>query len=395
MIGFNEAIEVIRSLSIARRVETVSLAQAAGRVLAEPVRALIASPRSNVSSMDGYAVRDADLKHLPARLRVVGSSYAGAGWNHPLEPGTCIRIFTGAPVPQNADRVVIQEIVRAIGDEAIIEHDPGAARFVRMAGSDFDAGDELLSAGRLLDARALVAAAGADVATLKVHGRPRIRILGTGDELAEPGTARDIADAIPESVTFGVAAMAEQAGASVIGVARLRDELVSMQAEAQAAFADAEVLVVTGGASVGEKDYAKAMFEPLGLELLFSKVAIKPGKPVWLGRVGDRLVLGLPGNPTSAMVTARLFLLPLLAVLTGRSVHEVLNWRTMPLASPLGPCGDRETFHRARLQSHAAEILTFQDSSAQHALASADLLVRQAANAPAVRVGDTVEVLDF
>ena len=153
--------------------------------------------------------------------------------------------------------------------------------------------------------------------------------------------------------------------------------------------------VVTGGASVGEKDFAKAMFDPLGLVLVFPKVSIKPGKPVWLGRVGDKLVMGLPGNPTSALVTGRLFLAPLLAGLTGLSIDRALRWRTEALASELKACGPRETFHRAREVDGSAEILSFQDSSAQKALAAADLLVRQRANAPATPVGAQLEVLDF
>jgi molybdopterin molybdotransferase len=196
-------------------------------------------------------------------------------------------------------------------------------------------------------------------------------------------------------VSFGVAALAQQGGAECIGKTRLRDELSQMQEVARAATENADVVVVTGGASVGEKDLAKAMFEPLDLELVFSKVSIKPGKPVWLGRVGERVVMGLPGNPTSALVTARLFLAPLLAGLTGRPTDEALSWRAIPLASPLGPCGPRETFHRARIRDGAAEILAFQDSSAQKALARADLLVRQRANAPAVAANEPVEVLDF
>jgi molybdopterin molybdotransferase len=152
---------------------------------------------------------------------------------------------------------------------------------------------------------------------------------------------------------------------------------------------------VTGGASVGEKDFAKAMFEPLGLKLVFSKVSIKPGKPVWCGRVGNKLVMGLPGNPTSALVTGRLFLAPLLAGLTGLSIDRALRWRRSPLASALKACAARETFHRAREVGDAAEILSFQDSSAQKALAEADLLVRQRANTSALAAGSEVEVLDF
>ena len=395
MIGFDEAVELIRSVARPLGTDTVAIAEAAGRVLARPVVAQIDSPRSDVSAMDGYAVREEDLEQLPAVLQLVGGSFAGCGWQGSVERGTCVRVFTGAPVPQAADRVVMQENVRSSGNAAIIDEHPGSAAHIRARGSDFRTGDELLTAGRLLDARAIVAAAAADVAELHVYRRPRLHILSTGDELAEPGAAGMRRDAIPESVSFGVAALAQQWGAQGTGRERLRDDLSSMQSVAAGVLETADVIVVTGGASVGEKDFAKAMFEPLGLELIFSKVSIKPGKPVWLGRVGEKLVMGLPGNPTSALVTARLFLTPLLAALTGQPIERALAWRTMPLASPLKACGQRETFHRARLADGTAEILSFQDSSAQKALAEAGLLVRQRANAPAVNAGEPVEVLDF
>jgi molybdopterin molybdotransferase len=307
----------------------------------------------------------------------------------------CARIFTGAPVPAGADRVIMQENVRPEGNCAIVDEHPGPARHIRQRGSDFCAGDELLRSGRLLDPRAIVAAAAADPDGVEVFRRPRLHILSTGDELAEPGTARERADAIPESVSFGVAALAQQWGAECLETTRLRDDLPAMERAAKTALDGADVVVVTGGASVGEKDFAKAMFEPLGLKLVFSKVSIKPGKPVWCGRVGNKLVMGLPGNPTSALVTGRLFLAPLLAGLTGLSIDRALRWRRSPLASALKACAARETFHRAREVGDAAEILSFQDSSAQKALAEADLLVRQRANTSALAAGSEVEVLDF
>ena len=395
MIGFEEAVGLVRSVATPLGTDTVPIAEAAGRVLARAVDAEVDSPRSDVSAMDGYAVREADLDRFPVSLQVVGGSYAGAGWNGSVVPGTCVRIFTGAPVPGGADHVVMQENVRSSGNAAIIDDHPGPARHIRRRGSDFASGEELLPAGRLLDTRAIVAAAGADLAELEVHRRPRLHILSTGDELAEPGTARERADAVPESVSFGVAALAAQWGAECMGRTRMGDDLPRMHGLARAAIDDADLVVVTGGASVGEKDFAKAMFEPLGLELVFSKVSLKPGKPVWLGRVGEKLVMGLPGNPTSALVTARLFLAPLLAGLTGRPIEDALGWRTVPLASAIGPCGARETFHRALSVKGAAQILSFQDSSAQKALAEADLLVRQRASSPALEPGAEVEVLDF
>ena len=395
MINFEEAVELVRSVATPLRSEAVPIAEAAGRVLARPVIAQIDSPRSDVSAMDGYAVRDADLKDLPAMLQLVGGSFAGSGWDGQVEGGTCVRIFTGARLPQGAERVVIQENVRSTGNAAIIDKNPGPGRHIRKRCSDFAEGEELLPAGRLLDPRAILAAAGADIAEVEVHRRPRVHILSTGDELAEPGTARNLPDAIPESVSFGVAALAGEWGAKCVGKARLRDDLAAMSKVAEGVVEGVDVVLVTGGASVGEKDFAKAMFEPLGLELIFSKVSIKPGKPVWLGRVGQKLVMGLPGNPTSALVTARLLLAPLLTGLAGRPIDQSLRWRALPLAASLGACGQRETFHRARESGRAAEILSFQDSSAQKVLAQADLLVRQRADSPALEAGAELEVLDF
>jgi molybdopterin molybdotransferase len=345
--------------------------------------------------MDGYAVRDVDIGQLPVSLRVIGESFAGAGMNRGIGAGECARIFTGAPVPPGADRIVIQENARHEGGTVIIGEHPGSARHIRKGGGDFTEGEELLAAGRLLDPRAIIAAAAADISEVEVFRRPRVRILSTGDELAEPGTAAGTKYAVPESVSFGIAALSQEWGAELIGRTRLRDDLASLEQAAAEALRDADLVVVTGGASVGEKDFAKAMFEPAGLELIFSKVSIKPGKPVWLGRADEALVMGLPGNPTSALVTARLLLAPLLCGLTGRDIGEALRWRHLPLAAPLNECGARETFHRARGEGDAVAIFSNQDSSAQKVLAQADLLVRQRANTPARQPGEPVAVLEL
>ena len=395
MLSFDEALQQILAVAKPLGTRTVAVADAAGRVLAGPVMANIDSPRADVSAMDGYALSDADLANLPISLEVVGESFAGAGWMGRVAPGTCARIFTGAPVPKGADRIVIQENVRRDGDRAIIAEQPGTARHIRRRGSDFKQGEMLLAAGRLLGPRAIVAAAAADVAQVDVYERPRLRILSTGDELAEPGTAAMREDAIPESVSFGVAALVREWGGIATGRTHLRDDLEAMERAAAAAIEEADVVVVTGGASVGEKDFARTMFDLLGLDLIFSKIAIKPGKPVWLGRVQGKLVMGLPGNPTSALVTARLLLAPLLVGMTGRPIESALGWRKARLLSPIDACGARETFHRARAIDGGAEVLGFQDSSAQKVLADAGLLVRQRANTAAIEAGSDVEVLDF
>jgi molybdopterin molybdotransferase len=395
MITFDEALAHVRALAQPLGKETLAVGQAAGRVLAAPVVARISSPRTDVSAMDGYAVRDGDLAALPARLAIVGESFAGSRWGGPVGAGQCVRIFTGAPVPAGADRIVIQEDVRREGEVAVIARHPGKARHIRKRGGDFEEGDQLLPSGRLLDRRAIVAAAAADAAMLEVFTRPRVRILSTGDELAEPGTAAAMPDAIPDSVSLGVTALAAEWGAVVVGRTRLCDDLPAMNEAAARALADADLIVVTGGASVGEKDFAKTMFAPAGLKLIFAKVSIKPGKPVWLGRAGKALIMGLPGNPTSALVTARLLLAPLLAGLSGRNPADALRWRTARSSRRLDACGPRETFHRARAAGDFVELLGFQDSGAQKALADADILIRQAAHSPALAAGADVTILDF
>jgi molybdopterin molybdotransferase len=262
-----------------------------------------------------------------------------------------------------------------------------------VSGGDFRAGEEVLPAGRLLDPAALAAAAGADASEAEVFLRPRIALLSSGDELVDPGQARSSALAVPDSASVGVAALAEQWGARVIRRERLRDDLAEMQAAARDAASSADVIVVIGGASVGERDFAKAMFEPLALELLFSKISIRPGKPAWFGRIGGTSVLGLPGNPTSALVTARLLLAPLLGVAQGRTIEDALPWEPARLAVTLPACDVRETFHRARLAGGEASLVGFQESHAHKALADADVLVRQRANSGAMPAGEAVPVL--
>jgi len=394
VISFDEALRLVVELARPLGTEELSLGAAAGRVLAAPVVARLSSPRADASTMDGYAVREADLAALPARLRVVGESLPGAAAARALEPGSCLRIFTGAPVPDGADRVVIQEVVRREDQLAVIEAAPESDRFIRAAGSDFPEGEALLHAGERLGPRQLVAAAAADVADVAVYRRPRLAIIATGDELAPPGTARERPGAVPESASFGVAALARHRGADLIGADRLPDDLPLLEQACAQALEGADLLVVTGGASVGERDFGRQMFGD-ALDLAFSKVAIKPGKPVWLGRARGRLVVGLPGNPTSAMVTARLFLAPLLAGMSGLDPHRALQWRPVPLVEPAGATDGRETFARARLDGGAARLLSNQDSGAQHALAHADLLVRLPPRNPPLPAGAMVPALDF
>lgn len=394
MISFDEAVTLIGSEVAPLGNETVALADAAGRVLAAPLHARSAAPRVAVAAMDGYAVIDAATRPGEAQ-QVVGESRAGAGFAGMVTAGQAVRIFTGAPLPTGADRCIMQEYATREGDRVRFADGYGPGWHVRKAGSDFAAGEMLLDAGTRLTPRAMIAAAAADLASLTVALRPSVAIIGTGDELAPPGEAHWRADAIPESVTHGVAAMVAQAGATLVGRTIGCDNLSALEAAAAVALAAADLVIVTGGASVGERDFAKPMFGVHGLKLVFAKVAIKPGKPVWLGRACGKWVLGLPGNPTSAMVTARLFLLPLLARLHGQQMAEVLRWRKLPLAMPLASTVGRETFARARWDDAGLMPFGNQDSGVQGLLAEADWLVRCPPDQPEYLVGDEVKALPF
>ena len=395
MISFDEAVDLTLAEARPLGAETIPLPEAAGRTTAAAVIALDDSPRSPVSSMDGYAVRAADVTSAPVRLRMIVQSFPGAGFEGTVGPGQAVRIFTGGPVPAGADRVVIQEVVRREGDEAVLDALPGGPAYVRPKGSDFRAGEVLLEAGRRLDPRAMVAAGAADRAEIEVMRQPRVVVMGTGDELVEPGSAHLTRYGIPESVSHGVAALAGVWGGVCVGRLRLTDDLALLKAAARRALETADVAVVTGGASVGDRDFARAMFEDCGLQLVFSTVGIKPGKPTWMGRAMGRLVVGLPGNPTSALVTARLFLAPLISGLAGGRPEDALAWRTMRLATGLPATGDRETFYRGRRTADGVEPFSDQDSGSQKTLAMADLLIRRGANTPALAAGEEVGTLDF
>ncbi len=394
MIPFDEAIGLINDQATTLGEEVVPFERAAGRVLTRALDARRDAPFSAVAAMDGYAVIDSATRPGEA-LRVIGQSAAGTGFTDALKPGDAVRIFTGAPMPQGSDRCIMQEYAERNGDLVVFKEDYGPGWHVRPPGSDFRKGDRLVSPGTRLGARAMVAAAAADLATVSVSVQPRVAIIGTGDELMVPGTAYTRADAIAESVTYGVAAMAAASGAEVIERALASDDLPALEDLAGTMLSCADVVIVTGGASVGERDFAKPMFAPHGLELVFAKAAIKPGKPVWLGRAKGKWVLGLPGNPTSAMVTARLFLMPLLARLQGQSIAEVNCWRKMVLAEELPTTGGRETFIRASWEKDGLVPVTNQDSGAQRALMQADWLIRRLPNAPVCRAGEHVSALAF
>jgi molybdopterin molybdotransferase len=395
IVSLDAALAALASVAPSPRLDTVALDQADGRRLAHAVRALRSSPPAAAAAMDGYAVRECDLAVGQERLKIIGRSFAGAAYDGIVRPGECVRIFTGARIPDGADRVIPQEAVSVDGPFAVIVDAPGGKRHVRAAGSDFAWGDLIAPAGLKLTPQSLIAIAGADVGAVEVFARPRVSIICTGDELAAPGEAGAREDAIPESVSFGVAALAARWGGRIVRRARVGDQLLSLREAASEALADSDLVVVLGGASVGERDHAKAMFAHAGLELAVPKVAIRPGKPVWFGRAAGKAIVGLPGNPSAAFVTARLFLAPLIVMASGGAAREALAWRRVRLAADLPACDGRETLIKARHAANGVAPVDNQDSSSQASLAIADCLIRRQPGDAAVCAGAFVDTLDL
>lgn len=394
MVGFDEALLRIMKIATPLGAHTVKLGEAEGCVLAADITARHTSPERPVSAMDGYAVCDADLQGERPTLSVHGESSAGDRDIRQLRPGTACRIFTGAPVPQGATRVVVQEKVARTGNGIAIAKPLDSALHIRASGSDFRAGDVLVQAGQRLHWRAMTVAAASDRDAVRVFRRPDIAILATGSELAPPGQAWSKAGSIPESVSHGIASLGRMHGARIVGSYWVQDDPAAAAATAGAALERADVLVVTGGASVGDKDYARRIFQS-PLDYIFPCVAMKPGKPVWLARHGQKYVLGLPGNPSAALVTARLFLSPLLAGLGGGDAGTCVQFSSWRLSGPLPAGGERDCFVRARMDGTMAAPLRLQDSSSQSSLIDADLLIRIRPGAPPCVAGDACEALSF
>ena len=373
--------------------ESVPLAQAFGRVLASDLAARRTQPPIDVSAMDGYALRHADVSTLPARLALIGASAAGHGFAGRIEAGQAVRIFTGAPVPQGADTVIIQENTSADDSCVIINEAEALGRNIRKAGLDFVRGDALLSQGHCLNAPDLALAAAMNHAHLPVHVRPKIAILATGDELVAPGQEPG-PDQIVASNSFAVAAYAKAAGADVLDLGIAGDRYEDLQqAFARARAAGVDVLVTLGGASVGDHDLVQTALKREGMELGFWKIAMRPGKPLMHGRMGEMQILGLPGNPVSAIVCAVLFLVPLVRALSGdRTAGEDPSVAGI-LGVDLGPNESRQDYLRASLapQQQGLPIITpfgRQDSSMLRTLAASQALLIRAPHAPAARAGD-------
>jgi molybdopterin molybdotransferase len=376
--------------------ELVPLRAGLGRVLASEVRARRTQPPAALSAMDGYAVRAADVAQVPAVLRQVGYVPAGCAHERPIGPGECVRIFTGAPIPAGADAIVIQEDASAAGDRVTVRKTVAPGRYVRPAGMDFADGEVGIEAGRVLNARDLGIAAAMNVPWLMVRRRPRVAILATGDEIVLPGDAIG-PNQIVSSNAAALGAFVSALGGEPLdlGIARDRqDEIVERIAAARGA----DLLLTTGGASVGEHDLVQQALKKLGLSLDFWQIAMRPGKPLMSGRIGDMPVLGLPGNPVSAMVCALLFVRPVLRALLG--LAQDTERENALLGADLGGNDRREDYLRATLTLDAADrrIVTpfkVQDSSNFLRLVRADCLLIRPPNAPPAKAGETVPILRF
>jgi molybdopterin molybdotransferase len=379
-----EALQRVLDAASALPSEMVALDDALGRVLTQDVAALRTQPPAALSAMDGYAVRAADVAAAPVTLQLIGEVAAGHPFDGKVGAGQAARIFTGGVMPRGADTVVIQENTSRDGSSVTIQKAAAKGRNVRAAGIDFATGDILLGKGRRLSDRDLMLAAAMNYPRLNVHRRPKVAVLGTGDELLSPGSTPGPGEII-YSNGYALLALARSQGAEVsdFGIARDRVE-------------DADVLVTSGGASVGEHDLVQRALASEGLDLSFWRVALRPGRPMMHGRLGGMQVLGLPGNPVSSYVCAFLFLVPLLRKLAGRADTEPKS-EPARLGRDLPENDERADYLRATLEpgrdGPVATPLPAQDSSLMAPLAGADCLLIRAPHAPAATVGSSCVIL--
>ena len=382
-----------------RRTESVSLREAAGRVLAEDVLAKRTQPGFDASAMDGYALRAEDAQAPFRPLRVIGGSAAGRAFEGRIEIGEAVRIFTGAPVPEGADAILIQEDAERSEDGALVpKEEVSTGQHIRSAGVDFSAGSILLGQGTLLSSGAVALAASGGHPHLTVLARPKVAVLATGDELVPPGEPVGPSQ-IVASNSYGVAALVEACGGSVVDCGIAPDREDEIAAHLDRALSDGcDCFVTIGGASVGDHDLIGKVFEAKKVEIAFLKVAMRPGKPLMAGRIGDMRLVGLPGNPASSMVAATLFLAPLVRRLAGRP--DALLTRAAILGSDVPENGTRADFMRSKTELRADGTLVVmplprQDSSLLSIYAAADALLMRPPHAPAARAGEACSIVDL
>ncbi|MGE6743187.1 gephyrin-like molybdotransferase Glp [Allorhizobium pseudoryzae] len=389
-----------RLLSRARPVdqaETIDLSRAAGRVLAEDLAARLTQPPFHASAMDGYALRAKDAPEIGSVLTVIGQSAAGHAFSGTVGQGEAVRIFTGAPVPEGADTVLIQEDAEKLdGNRIRTTFAVTAGRHIRPRGQDFAEGEVVLSAGTVLDAAHVTVAAAMNHPELVVFRRPRVALIATGDELVAPG-GLPRHDQIIASNTFGVAALIEAAGGEVLDLGIVGDDRTLIEAAiGHAVEAQVDVLVTLGGASVGDHDLVQASLKAKGMELDFWRIAMRPGKPLMVGSLGPMQVLGLPGNPVASLVCGLLFLEPLVATLARRPRRD--RSASALTATTLAANDQRQDYLRATLSRDnqgrlVAEAFGKQDSSMMKIFAQSDALIVRPPHAPELPAGSPCPLL--
>ena len=386
LIPVEEALERLIALVAPLGSEDVPLRTAGGRVLAAPVVASHAQPPFAASIMDGYALRDEEAQP-GASFRVTGEAAAGGAPGPAVGPGEAVRIFTGAPIPEGATRVVIQEDVTRDGDRITLNGNLDGSRHIRPAGADFRPGDAL-PPGPLTPGRIALAAAMGRIA-LPCARRPVVAIVPTGDELRQPGEPLGPGQ-IHASNGFGLAAMIEAAGGEARLLPVARDHEESIRAVIGLA-RGADLIVTMGGASVGDHDLIGPTLGSMGMERAFWKVAMRPGKPLMAGRLGNAAVLGLPGNPVSTLVCGRVFLVPMIRRMLGLEWNEAA--RSAVLAEPLEGNGPRRHYMRATVGQDGVRAASQQDSSLLSVLSTATHLLVRPPHDPPRQVGEAVEIL--
>jgi len=378
--------------------EEAPLAEADGRVLAANLKALRTQPPADVSAMDGYAVRASDVANAPVRLKVIGEVAAGRPFTAAVGPGEAARIFTGGFVPAGADAIVIQEVTARDGASVEVQKSTAKGRHIRKLGLDFKAGDRLFEKGHRLTARDLALAAAMNHPLVPVYRQPKVALFATGDELVAPGNEPGPGQ-IVYSNGFALAALARAEGADVTDFGVIHDTLqATVTAIRDARDLPADILVTTGGASVGDYDFVQPAFAAEGMALSFWKVAMRPGRPLMHGRLGPMHVLGLPGNPVSSYVCALLFLVPLIRRMSGRSDFATTT-ESAVLGCDLAANDERADYLRATLEDGpdgaVATPFPIQDSSMMAPLAKADCLLIREPYAAAAKAGSRCTIVKF
>lgn len=377
--------------------ESVPLQDAYGRVLTSDLTALRTQPPEALSAMDGYAVRSSDVANVPVRLRVIGEVAAGHPFAGAVGAGEAARIFTGGVLPPGADAIVIQENTTRDGDIVLVTAGAALGKHVRVAGLDFKAGAVLLRAGRRLSDRDLALAAALNHRAVPVHRRPKVAVLATGDELVMPGNEPGPGE-IVYSNGFATMALIRREGSAVLDLGIVPDRLDdTIAAVRRARTANADLLVTSGGASVGDHDLVQKALAAEGLALSFWRVAMRPGRPMMHGRLGDMHVLGLPGNPASAYVCAVLFMVPLIRRLCGRADLELAHEPAI-LGADLPANDERADYLRATLTAGSdGRLVAYpapqQDSSMLRPLAEAGCLLLREPHAAAAAAGSPCSII--